>query len=258
MASLKKMLGGSSLLVGLTTQHLTQPWLAKLWKQSGCDFVYVEYEHGFFDEAQLAAFVLCCRSEGLPVVAKTPELSRGWVGKLLECGVIGIQLPWTETREQIERLISLVKFPPLGIRAGAPGYGNCDYNGEVDPGRFLEEANRETVILAHVETRRGVENVDEIASHPQVDVVFLGMFDLSISFGHPAEFRHPEVVTAAERVVAAAERHGKVAGMWVPDAASAAPWMASGVRLFETASEVDLIAQGSRRTVAEFRSLGGK
>src|SRR5881628_697758 len=94
MNSLKTILRRLGPVVGLTTQHVTQPWLAKLWKASGCDFVYIEYEHGFFNEAQLSDFVLCCRSEGLPVVAKVPECLRTHVAKLLECGVIGIQLPW--------------------------------------------------------------------------------------------------------------------------------------------------------------------
>src|ERR1700683_5659273 len=99
--SLRNLLCESTLVVGLTTQHVTHHWLAKLWKQSGCDFVYLEYEHGFFDEAQLAAFVLACRAEGLPVVAKVPECTRTSAAKLLESGVTGIQLPWTETRERV-------------------------------------------------------------------------------------------------------------------------------------------------------------
>ena len=80
------MLQDSQLIVGLTTQHVTSSWLAKVWKYSGCDFVYIEYEHRFFDEAQLADFVLSCRAEGLPAVAKVAECSRTHVGKLLEAG----------------------------------------------------------------------------------------------------------------------------------------------------------------------------
>ena len=54
MNSLKSMLGdGSRVLVGVTTQHVTAPWLAKVWKSSGADFVYVEYEHSFMNEADL-------------------------------------------------------------------------------------------------------------------------------------------------------------------------------------------------------------
>lgn len=254
MKSLKQMLRSKRMIVGITTEHITEPWLAKLWKRSGADFVYLEYEHGFWNEADLAGFVLCCRAEDLPVVSKVPECSRTHVTRLLDCGVTGIQLPWTESREQIDRLVSYVKFPPLGIRAAAPGLGNCDYDLHVNGKEFIEQANRETVVLAHVETRKGVDSIDEILSNPQVDIAFLGMYDLTISFGHPGEFTHPEVEAAVEKVMAAARKRDKVVGLWRPDYATAKPWIEKGVRFFETTSEVDLIDAGARRLIADFQS----
>jgi 2-keto-3-deoxy-L-rhamnonate aldolase RhmA len=255
MISLKSMLRENRVLVGVTTQHVTQPWLARLWKNSGADFVYIEYEHSFMNEADLAGFVLSCRTNSLPVVAKTPELSRTHVAKLLEAGVMGIQLPWTESREQIDRLVSFVKFPPLGIRAAAPGMGNCDYNLDTSGRELIETGNRETVVLAHVETRTGIGNLDAILGNPHVDVLFLGMYDLSISYGQPGDFRHPDVASAVESALAAARRHNKTAGMYVPHAAAAAPWVSRGMRFFETASEVDLIDSGAKEVVQAFRKL---
>jgi 2-keto-3-deoxy-L-rhamnonate aldolase RhmA len=250
------MLKDNRVLVGMTMQHVASAWLARLYRNSGADFVYVEYEHGFFNEADLADFVLTCRMNGLPVVAKVPECSRTHAAKLLECGVVGIQLPWTESREQIDRLVSYVKFPPDGIRAAAPGMGNCDYNLQTSGRELIETGNRETVVLAHVETRAGIANLDAILSHPHVDVLFLGMYDLSISYGHPGEFRHPDVTAAVETALAAARRHDKTAGMYVPDAKAAEAWAAKGFRFFETASEVDLIGAGALNLVKQFRALG--
>jgi 2-keto-3-deoxy-L-rhamnonate aldolase RhmA len=255
MSSLKAMLHENRVLVGMTMQHVTAPWLAKLYKNSGADFIYVEYEHSFMNEGDLAHFVFACRCLGLPVVAKVPECSRTPVAKLLECGVLGIQLPWTETAEQVERLVSYVKFPPVGIRAAAPGMGNCDYNLQTTGRDLIEKGNRETVILAHVETRRGIENLDAILDNPHVDILFLGMYDLSVSYGQPGDFRHPDVAAAVETALAAAAEHGKTAGMYVPDARAAEPWIAKGMRFFETASEVDLIDSGARRTVSLFREM---
>jgi 2-keto-3-deoxy-L-rhamnonate aldolase RhmA len=246
------MLKEGRVVVGVTTQHVTAPWLARVWKYSSADFVYVEYEHSFMNEADLAGFVHACRMVDLPVVAKVPECSRTHVAKLLECGVIGIQLPWTETREQIDRLVSYVKFPPLGIRAAAPGMGNCDYNLHTTGRELIETGNRETVVLAHVETRRGIENLDAILGNPHVDILFLGMYDLSVSCGQPGDFRHPDVAAAVETAISAAKRHGKVAGMYVPDAKAAEPWVAKGMRFFETASEVDLIDSGARNLIRNF------
>jgi 2-keto-3-deoxy-L-rhamnonate aldolase RhmA len=255
MNSLKSMLRENRVLVGMTMQHVTGAWLARLYKNSGADFVYVEYEHGFFNEADLADFVLACRFNGMPVVAKVPECSRTHVAKLLECGVVGIQLPWTETREQIDRLVSYVKFPPHGIRAVAVGMGNCDYNLQMTGRDLIDCGNRETVVLAHVETRTGIDNLDAILGNPHVDVLFLGMYDLSNSYGHPGEFRHSDVVAAVDRAIAAAKRHGKAMGMYVPDAKAAEPWVAKGCRFFETASEIDLIDSGARNLVKQFRQF---
>src|SRR5262249_24604204 len=151
-ASLKAMLKENRVLVGMTMQHVTGAWLARLYKNSGADFVCFESEPGFSKDAALADSVPACRFNGLPVVAKVPECSRTHVAKLLECGVVGIQLPWTETREQIDRLVSYVKFPPDGIRAVAPGMGNCDYNLQTTGRELIDTGNRETVVLAHVET----------------------------------------------------------------------------------------------------------
>lgn len=254
MRSLKELLRRKDPIVGLTTNHVTDPWLAKVWKHSGTDFVYIEYEHGFWNEADLAGFVLSCRAEGLPVVAKVPECSRTHVAKLLESGVSGIQLPWTESREQVDRLISYVKFPPLGIRAAAPGMGNCDYRSDISGSEFIERANQETVILAHVETKTGVTKIDEILSNPQVDIAFLGMYDLSVSYGHPGEFGHADIGSAVNQVIESAQRHGKVVGMYVPNFRTAKPWLSRGVTFFETAGEVELIQEGARRLIAEFRN----
>jgi len=258
MNSLKAMLKEGRVLVGMTTQHVTTAWLARIWKNSGADFVYVEYEHGFMNEADLAEFVLSCRLNGLPVVAKVPECSRTHTAKLLECGVTGIQLPWSESRAQIDRLVSYVKFPPLGIRAAAPGMGNTDYNLGVNGREFIEAANRETVVLAHVETREGIQNLDAILSNPHVDVLFLGMYDLSVSYGQPGDFRHADVAAAVETALNAARKHGKTAGMYVPDAKTAEPWVARGMRFFETASEIDLIDSGAKQAVKQFRQLAGR
>src|SRR5438128_2831184 len=172
MNSLKSMLQEGRVVVGMTTQHVTTTWLAKIWQHSGTDFVYIEYEHGFMNEADLANFVLSCRTNGLPVVAKVPECSRTHVAKLLECGVTGIQLPWTESREQIDRLVSYVKYPPVGIRAAAPGMGNCDYNTQTTGRELIDTGNRETVVLAHVEARTGLQNLDGILGNPRADVLF--------------------------------------------------------------------------------------
>jgi 2-keto-3-deoxy-L-rhamnonate aldolase RhmA len=229
-----------------------RPSLVKAYRAAGFDFVYIEYEHGFFDPPGLSDFVLSGRDNDLPAVAKTPDLERHSVAKLLEAGVIGIQLPRTNTREDIDRLVSYMKFPPIGTRAGAPGYGNTDY-GDVDPAEFLRKADEQTLVVAHIEMEEGVNNIEAIVGNPHIDVVLVGPFDLSISLGVPGQMRHPRMVEAMTHVYDAARHKGMATGYAAMVLDDAVYWLERGVRFFELASELDMIRHMATEIATQFR-----
>ena len=188
---LKARLNRGDVLIGATLEAYAHPSLVKMFRHAGFNFLYIEYEHSLFDLQDLADTILSARDNGMPVIAKTPQLERQEVSKLLEAGVVGIQLPRTETREQVERLLSYLKFPPMGTRAVAPGWGNSDYREVADWRGWMDEQDRETTLVVHLETVRGYRNAEEILSLPGVDLCFVGPGDTSIEFGHPGDFDHP-------------------------------------------------------------------
>jgi 2-dehydro-3-deoxyglucarate aldolase/4-hydroxy-2-oxoheptanedioate aldolase len=251
------MLNEQDLVVGLMVQQVCAPWVAKVYADAGADFVYIENEHMFFNEADLGNLILSCRLCGLPVVAKSSYVDRGSIAKLLDAGVTGIQLPMSESAEQLAKVVSYTKFPPAGIRAAAPGTGNTNYE-PVDTGKWLEQTNKETTVIAHIESRTGLEHVDEILQVTQVDIMFIGMFDLSVSMGQPARYDHPNVVKAMKRLVGAAKEHGKVAGMWAPSYEAAEPWVKKGVRFIETTGDVGFIAKSATALMKCFPGHGPK
>ena len=251
MHSLKKIIQKQELIVGLMIQRICDPWIAKVYADAGADFVYIENEHMFFNHADLSNLILSCRLCGLPVVAKSEYLSRNSIIKLLDAGVTGIQLPGSESANQIKELIQYVKFPPIGLRFAAPGTGNTDYEA-VDCQSWIKEANDETVVVAHIETLEGIRNIDEILEVPQVDIMFVGMFDLSVSVGQPGRFEHPDVTAALEKLLAAAKAHDKVPGMWAPSYQAAKPWIKKGMRFIESTGDIGLIANGSAAVMQDF------
>ena len=251
------MLKDQELIVGLTVGQACLPWIAKLYADAGADFIYIEGEHASINAGDLANFVLASRLSGLPVVSKSPYLDRGWIAKLLDAGVTGIQLPWTETAQEAAELVRFIKFPPLGIRAAAPGMGNTDYE-PVDSAAWVKQANEETLVLAHIETKTGVANIDDILAVPGVDVMFVGLFDLSISLGCPGEFDHPDVAGAVARLIEAAVAHGKVPGMWAPSYETAKPWIKKGVRFLETGSDIGFISKSACNLMSQFPGYGSR
>ncbi len=77
----------------------------------------------------------------------------------------------------------------------------------------MEKANAETLLIAQIETAAGLEAVDEIAAVDGLDVLWIGQFDLTTSLGIPGDFASPVFSDAVDRIVAAADAHGKHVGM---------------------------------------------
>ena len=251
---LKARLKRGDLLIGATIEAYAHPSLVKLYQHAGFDFVYIEYEHSLFDLQDLADTILSARDNGLPVIAKTPQLERQEVSKLLEAGVVGIQLPRTETREQVRRLHSYLKFPPAGTRAVAPGWGNSDYSDVTDWRGWMDEQDRETTLVVHLETVTGYRDAEEILSQPGVDMCFVGPGDTSIEFGHPGDFDHPAVRGPMEAVLDLCRKHGVAFGTMPWSAAAAGGWARKGATFYEATSELGFIRAGAAALLREYRA----
>ena len=255
--SLKAALRNGQVLLGGMLSEYARPALVKLFVHAGFDFLYIEYEHGFFDLATLADTVLCARDNNLPVIAKTPQLERAEVAKLLECGIVGIQLPRTETRADVECLLDYIKFPPRGTRAIAPGYGSSGYAQPANWATWMEDQDQETTLVVHIETRRAYENAEEIISTPGVDMVYVGPGDFSIEMGHPGQYDHPEVRGPMETILQLCIQHDVPFGTTAANLTAAGEWIRQGASFFETVDELTLIAEGATRLVNEYRALAG-
>jgi 2-keto-3-deoxy-L-rhamnonate aldolase RhmA len=250
----KRRLKKQELLLGGTAAEYLRPSLAKIYARAGYDFVFIDKEHMFFDGAEMTDFVLSARDNGLPVISKVGELNRPEVARLLEAGVTGIQLPRTETRQQVEVLASYMKFPPVGTRAGAPCYGNVDYVWPQDDAAWLKKADQSTVIVAHIETALGYENAEEIITAPHMDMVYVGPYDFSIAMGHPGQYDHPEVTQPMREILRLCRKHGVAFGTTPSGRDAGMQWIKKGCQFFELASEQGLIAAGASQAVNAYRS----
>ena len=250
---LKARLKAGEVLVGGMIAEYARPSLIKMYQHAGYDFVFFDYEHVFFDPPVFADTVLAARDNGLPVISKTPQLDRQEVAKLLECGVVGIQLPRTESREQVETLRSYMKFPPAGSRAVAPGMGNSDYIRPSDLAGWMVDQDAETTLVVHIETRLGYENADEIISTPGVDMVYVGPGDFSIEMGRPGQYDHPDVTGPMGEILEICQKNDVPFGTTPREPDQAGGWAERGALFFEAATEFTLIRRAASELVSQYR-----
>ena len=118
--------------------------------------------------------------------------------------------------------------------------------------------NDSTLVVCMIETVEGLANVDAIAAVDGVDVIHVGCNDLLTAMGLPGKFGCPEIVAAIERVIAAAKKHGKFAGLGGErDMERQLAFIRSGVRFVTTQTDMGfLMAAASQRTAEIRKGLG--
>jgi 2-keto-3-deoxy-L-rhamnonate aldolase RhmA len=158
-----------------------------------------------------------------------------------------------ETCEQAEKLAAWCRYRPEGVRGLAFGMPHDDYEAG-DVVATMRAANERTLVIAMIETERGVEAVDEILSVPGIDIGWLGHFDLTNSLGITAQWDHPRFGAAVDRFLAACERHRKVPGILAGDPATLAFWARRGFRCLCYSLDVALLQNAFRDGVARVRA----
>lgn len=170
---------------------------------SGLDYIIIDTEHGAYDPLSALEFIRTAKLYNCTPLARTQEISRPAILKLLDAGAMGLVIPGVESVEEVKAIVDWGKYLPLGSRGVAPSAGTdfwlSDY-GSRGLENYFEVCNRETMLIPQCETAGCLEHIEEIAALPGVDGIFVGPFDLSVAMGIPGCFDLPEFQAALRRV----------------------------------------------------------
>ena len=139
------------------------------------DSLTVDMQHGLSDIGDAIAVFQAIRASGVTPLTRVPWLEPGIIMKSLDMGALGIICPMINNREQAERLVSYMRYPPDGTRSFGPTRALISAGSD-----YSSEANRQVLCLAMVETREGYQNIDEIVNTPGLDGIYIGPSDLTL------------------------------------------------------------------------------
>ena len=227
--------------------------LIKLMAAAGHDFVFIDTEHGMYNMETVADLVQMALACGICPLVRSTDLVYHLVARALDSGAQGVIIPRVQSRSEAEAAVSYVKYPPLG-RRGAGGDGRNAYERR-GVREAVEEANSETMVILQIESAEGLNNVEEIAAVPGVDVLLIGPNDLSISLGIPGEYETDTFRDAVSRIVAACQANGVAIGTLAMSGELMRPWYEMGFRFLLCNTDTNMIAEAAYRDVATIREF---
>jgi 2-dehydro-3-deoxyglucarate aldolase/4-hydroxy-2-oxoheptanedioate aldolase len=249
---LKQKLANGEPVFGTMAWEFFTPSLPQICSAAGAEFVLLDMEHSGVGMDTIKNQIALCR--GLPIqpFVRVPTTAYQYVARVLDAGATGVMVPMVETAEQARTIVSWCRYPPLGRRGAAFGAAHDDFlAGPVTD--KIAQAHARTFVICQIETEVGLRNVDRIAQVDGVDCVWVGHFDLTNFLGIPAQFDHPAYVKGIARVVAAAEKHGKVAGFMAIDRTWALDYLAKGFRVIAYGLDTALMQAGIRTGIEALR-----
>ncbi len=248
----KRALQAGGVALGSMVFEFATPGIARIAAAAGAEFLVFDLEHTGWSMETIRLLMATTGTTDLAPFVRVPATQPHFLSRTLDAGAMGLMIPMVETVEQARLIVQASKYPPLGKRGAAFGVAHDGYvSGDV--AATMRSANAESLLIAQIETATGVDNVEAIAAVEGIDVLWIGHFDLTNSLGIPAQFQHPTYLRAVDRVLAAAQAHGKAAGFMAGSAEEGAALLAKGFRCLAYWGDLWIYGQALRQGLEGIR-----
>jgi 4-hydroxy-2-oxoheptanedioate aldolase len=228
------------------------PAFIEICGHAGFDFAIIDLEHGALHT--LVAEDLCRAADcvGLAPVVRVRKNDAPQIQRALDIGSAGVQVPQIETKADAEAVVRGAKYSPLGAR-GLSFYTRAGVYSAAGT-QITDQLNEESLIVVHVEGKRGVDNIEQIISVPHIDAIFLGPYDLSQSLGIPGQVRDPRVIELMSQCVTLIRNAGKAAGTFADTPEIAKQWIDAGVQYVALGVDVGIFLRACEALVKAVRT----
>lgn len=205
----------------MTFMALPSVRMAQIVSLTGVDGIIIDCEHGHIGDEAMHNSVAAISTLGVSPVIRIRGPAHDILKRALDTGAHGIMVPQINNADEARQVVASSKFPPQGVRGQGSAFPAIGH-GLTTP-EYMKSANETIVTMIQIETRAGVENVEEIAAVDGVDMIFIGPNDLAQSLlGYtPARGDEPEFVAAVDKIINAARKHGKWAARMVNNGTTA-------------------------------------
>jgi 4-hydroxy-2-oxoheptanedioate aldolase len=249
----KKALGEGKTICGSLIVSPSPKWL-KYIEKCGLDFVFIDTEHVALGIANLASMCTMYASRNLAPVVRILAPDPFLASQALDAGAHGILAPYVENPEQVRQLVGAVHYKPIKGRLLEEALSNPDSLNE-NTRQQLSEVNKHNMLFVNIESRAGVENLEEILAVKGLDGIVIGPNDLSYSLGDPNNYDDPLFEETVVEILKKTRAKGIAAGIhYIGGIERQIQWAKkTGMNLLFHSGDLYFFVESLRLDLAEFR-----
>ena len=195
------------------------PTVVEQLAHSGYDWLLVDAQHGPMGYETLSTMIGGIAAGGAKsLVRVTGYADRAGIQQSLDVGADGVLVPYINTAEEARQAVSCTRYPTAGTRSVYFPQKCMNQEGLLG---YAGAANDNVITALQVETASCIENIEEIAAVPGVDLLFLGQNDLCMSMGLYEKYQFPDMYTSPElkeataALQAAAKKNNVILGLFL-------------------------------------------
>lgn len=222
---------------------------AEICASAGFDWVLIDMEHAPNDVPQVLHLLHAAAAYPSSVMVRAYWNDTVLIKRLLDLGVQSLLIPNVQTVEEAKRAVEAVRYPPRGVR-GVSANSRSNRFGRIKD--YFKRADDELCLMVQLETRKGVDNLEQIAAIDGIDGLFIGPQDLAADLGHLGDPAHTDARAAMSDAIQRIDKTGKVPGILAFIEADAKHWISQGARFVAVTGDQFLLARSTESVVAAF------
>jgi len=230
---------------------ISHPEVVEILSNLPFDWFMFDMEHAPLTLKDIEVMLMPLRGSDIVPLVRVPWNDFVVIKQVLDLGIQGVLIPWVNTREEAEKAVNAMKYPPEGIRGVGPR--RCIMYGFYDIKNYYDEWNRNFILLVQIETMEALKNVEGIVSVKDVSGTFIGPNDLSASLGIFRDFKNSKYIEAISKVLKVTKSVWKIAGIMALTPDDALEKIKMGFNFIALSHDVRYLIEGAKLF---FKTLG--
>lgn len=250
---IKEKLKNGEPVIG-TFLRFTDPAVVEIAALAGMEFFILDNEHVIYNDQTILNMFIAGKASGIVPFVRVANHDKSYIGRYLDSGAMGIVAPRVDTYEQSKEISDATKYPPRGTRGFSIIQRGAHYGMYPDMDEYPNYCNDNTIVVVYCESKESMDNIEEIVNNKEIDVVFIGPYDLSQSLGVRGEINNPIVQDSIDKIIKATLDAGKTVGCIAGTVEMAQDLIKRGVKFLAVSSDYKMIGDMSKNFIKELKA----